>query len=35
VTRCGSRQEQDDLQTVIRMLKEQDLGIDMQFTNYR
>jgi uncharacterized protein YajQ (UPF0234 family) len=25
----------DDLQAVIRMLKETDLGIDMQFTNYR
>jgi hypothetical protein len=25
----------DDLQTVIRMLREQDLGIEMQFTNYR
>jgi cyclic-di-GMP-binding protein len=25
----------DDLQAVIRMLKENDLGIDMQFTNYR
>jgi hypothetical protein len=25
----------DDLQKVIAMLKEQDLGIDMQFTNYR
>ena len=25
----------DDLQGVIRMLKGQDLGIDMQFTNYR
>jgi hypothetical protein len=25
----------DDLQTVIAMLKEEDLGIDMQFTNYR
>jgi uncharacterized protein YajQ (UPF0234 family) len=25
----------DDLQAVIRILKETDLGIDMQFTNYR
>jgi cyclic-di-GMP-binding protein len=25
----------DDLQTVIRILREQDLGIEMQFTNYR
>jgi uncharacterized protein YajQ (UPF0234 family) len=25
----------DDLQSVIRMLKDTDLGIDMQFTNYR
>jgi uncharacterized protein YajQ (UPF0234 family) len=25
----------DDLQAVIQMLKESDLGIDMQFTNYR
>lgn len=25
----------DDLQAVIRMLKDTDLGIDMQFTNYR
>ena len=25
----------DDLQDVIAMLKQQDLGIDMQFTNYR
>ncbi len=25
----------DDLQAVIRALKETDLGIDMQFTNYR
>jgi hypothetical protein len=25
----------DDLQRVIAGLKEQDLGIDMQFTNYR
>jgi uncharacterized protein YajQ (UPF0234 family) len=25
----------DDLQAVIRVLKGTDLGIDMQFTNYR
>jgi cyclic-di-GMP-binding protein len=25
----------DDLQAVIKMLREQDLGIEMQFTNYR
>ena len=25
----------DDLQSVIHLLKETDLGIDMQFTNYR
>lgn len=25
----------DDLQAVMRLLKESDLGIDMQFTNYR
>ncbi|MBI5043830.1 MAG: YajQ family cyclic di-GMP-binding protein [Nitrospirae bacterium] len=25
----------DDLQTVIALLKEKDLGIDMQFVNYR
>ncbi len=25
----------DDLQAVIALLKEQDLGIEMQFTNYR
>lgn len=25
----------DDLQAVIRILREQDLGIEMQFTNYR
>ena len=25
----------DDLQSVIRVLRESDLGIDMQFTNYR
>jgi len=25
----------DDLQAVIKMLREKDLGIEMQFTNYR
>jgi uncharacterized protein YajQ (UPF0234 family) len=25
----------DDLQAVIRLLREQELGIEMQFTNYR
>ena len=30
-----SGKNRDDLQSVIRMLKETDLGIDMQFTNYR
>ena len=30
-----SGKNRDDLQTVIRLLKETDLGIDMQFTNYR
>jgi cyclic-di-GMP-binding protein len=25
----------DDLQAVIKLLKETDFGIDMQFTNYR
>jgi uncharacterized protein YajQ (UPF0234 family) len=30
-----SAKSRDDLQALIRMLKEQDLGIDMQFTNYR
>lgn len=27
--------KRDDLQTVIRALKERDFGIDVQFTNYR
>ncbi len=27
--------KKDDLQTVIRKLKEKDFGIDVQFTNYR
>lgn len=30
-----SGKNRDDLQAVIRLLKETDLGIDMQFTNYR
>jgi len=30
-----SGKKRDDLQAVMAMLKEQDLGIDMQFTNYR
>lgn len=30
-----SGKNRDDLQSVIAMLKEKDLGIDMQFTNYR
>ena len=30
-----SGKNRDDLQTVINLLKETDLGIDMQFTNYR
>lgn len=30
-----SGKNKDDLQTAIRILKETDLGIDMQFTNYR
>jgi uncharacterized protein YajQ (UPF0234 family) len=30
-----SGKNKDDLQAVIRLLKETDLGIDMQFTNYR
>ena len=30
-----SGKDRDNLQKVIEMLKEQDLGIDMQFTNYR
>jgi Uncharacterized protein conserved in bacteria len=25
----------DDLQAVIKLLREKDLGIEMQFTNYR
>lgn len=30
-----SGKNKDDLQSAIRLLKETDLGIDMQFTNYR
>lgn len=30
-----SGKNRDDLQAVMRMLRETDLGIDMQFTNYR
>ncbi len=30
-----SGKNRDDLQKVIHLLKEQDFGIDMQFTNYR
>jgi uncharacterized protein YajQ (UPF0234 family) len=30
-----SGKSKDDLQAVMRMLKATDLGIDMQFTNYR
>jgi len=30
-----SGKNRDDLQGVIRVLKGTDLGIDMQFTNYR
>ena len=30
-----SGKNRDDLQSVIKMLKDTDLGIDMQFTNYR
>ncbi len=30
-----SGKNRDDLQAVIALLKEQDLGIEMQFTNYR
>ena len=30
-----SGKNKDDLQAVMRLLKETDLGIDMQFTNYR
>jgi uncharacterized protein YajQ (UPF0234 family) len=30
-----SGKNRDDLQQVIHLLKGQDFGIDMQFTNYR
>ncbi|MCH7565310.1 MAG: DUF520 family protein, partial [Gemmatimonadetes bacterium] len=30
-----SGKNRDDLQAVIQLLKETDLGIDMQFKNYR
>jgi uncharacterized protein YajQ (UPF0234 family) len=30
-----SGKNKDDLQAVMRLLRETDLGIDMQFTNYR
>ena len=30
-----SSRDRDTLQSVIRLLKESDFGIDMQFTNYR
>jgi len=30
-----SGKNRDDLQAVLALLKEQDLGIEMQFTNYR
>ncbi len=30
-----SGKKRDDLQAVMAMLKDEDLGIDMQFTNYR
>ena len=30
-----SGKNKDDLQVVMRMLREQDLGIDIQFSNYR
>ena len=30
-----SGKNKDDLQSVMRVLRETDLGIDMQFTNYR
>jgi uncharacterized protein YajQ (UPF0234 family) len=30
-----SGKNRDDLQKVIALLKENDLGIDMQYTNYR
>jgi uncharacterized protein YajQ (UPF0234 family) len=30
-----SGKDRDTLQEVITMLRQQDFGIDMQFTNYR
>ena len=30
-----SGKDRDTLQEVIALLKQQDFGIDMQFTNYR
>ncbi len=30
-----SGKDRDSLQAVIALLKQQDFGIDMQFTNYR
>jgi uncharacterized protein YajQ (UPF0234 family) len=30
-----SSKDRDSLQAVIALLKQQDFGIDMQFTNYR
>ena len=30
-----SGRDRDILQSVIKLLKENDFGIDMQFTNYR
>ena len=30
-----SGKNKDDLQSVMQLLKDTDLGIDMQFTNYR
>jgi len=30
-----SGKNRDDLQAVIKALREKDLGIEMQFTNYR
>ncbi len=30
-----SGKDKDDLQAIMQLLKSLDLGIDMQFTNYR
>jgi uncharacterized protein YajQ (UPF0234 family) len=30
-----SGKDRDSLQEIIAMLRQQDFGIDMQFTNYR